>query len=151
MLSVATDELGPSRKACPLKDLVESGGVERRSRTRYPLALGAKYQILGRERRTVGTGHTRDISSRGFYVETQDRRNMRVGIRLQTLIAWPTLLEGTIPLQLIVVGRVVRLDNSGFAIAMERHTFHTQTRAGRVPRVLRDIKSDVEVEVEERH
>jgi hypothetical protein len=53
---------------------------------------------------------------------------MSDGVRLRLTIEWPSLLNGTTPLQLVTFGRVVRSDPSGFAVALEHYQFRTMKR-----------------------
>jgi hypothetical protein len=64
-----------------------------------------------------------NISSGGALVACQ--HEIRAGTRVDLSIDWPSLLDGRIPLQLVMVGRVVRSGPSGFALALARYQFRT--------------------------
>jgi len=99
---------------------------ERRSKNRYPIQLSVKYHTLAKTRRLSGAGHTVNLSSSGIFVETDVR--IPVGSKLEVNIEWPTLLDGTIPLQISAVGKVVRSAESGFAFAFSQYQFRTMSR-----------------------
>jgi hypothetical protein len=54
---------------------------------------------------------------------------MSEGVRLKLTIEWPSLLNGTTPLQLVTFGKVVRTSEQGFAIALEHYQFRTMRRS----------------------
>jgi hypothetical protein len=53
---------------------------------------------------------------------------MTEGERLKLFIEWPSLLNGTTPLQLITVGTVVRCTEIGISIVFESYQFRTMSR-----------------------
>jgi PilZ domain len=101
-------------------------GVERRSKTRYPVQLNAHYQILTRSGPIGGTGRTLDISSGGILIASQ--ASVDPGARIQVNLEWPTHLEGDVHLQLVARGNVTRRDKLGFAVAFDRYEFKTMKR-----------------------
>ena len=48
-----------------------------------------------------------------------------VGALVEMSIDWPSMLDGTIPLQLVAVGRVLRRGVAHFAASFHRHEFRT--------------------------
>ena len=54
--------------------------------------------------------------------------NIPEGARLKIFIEWPSLLNGTTPLQLITVGTVVRCTEIGVSIVFESYQFRTMSR-----------------------
>lgn len=100
--------------------------MERRSKIRYPVTLNVRYRTLGRTDRISGMGRTVNISSGGLLVEADQRT--QVGAKVELNIEWPSLLDGSIPLQLVAVGRVVRCLESGFALAFKEYQFRTLSR-----------------------
>ena len=50
------------------------------------------------------------------------------GTRIKIFIEWPSLLNGTTPLQLITVGTVVRSTSNGVSIVFESYQFKTMAR-----------------------
>ena len=100
--------------------------IERRFKARYPLELNVRYQTFGRSGVISGEGRTVNLSSSGVLVASSDK--MSDGTRLKLTIEWPSLLNGTTPLQLVTFGRVVRSDASSFAVALEHYQFRTMKR-----------------------
>jgi hypothetical protein len=103
---------------------------ERRTKSRYPLKLNVRYQTMGLAGSVAGVGQTTDVSSSGVFVNCAN--NIREGVRMKAVIEWPSLLNGTTPLQLIIIGIVVRRQNSGFAIAYDGYQFRTAGRKANV-------------------
>jgi len=99
---------------------------ERRSKVRYPLELAVRYQSIGPSLALAGIGRTLNLSSRGLLFESND--DIPPGARLKVVIEWPSLLNGTTPLQLVTVGRVVRQGNCNFAVVFEHYQFKTMSR-----------------------
>ena len=54
------------------------------------------------------------------------------GVRVELHIEWPSLLDGRVPLQVVTVGRVVRCEESGFAVVLAHYQFRT-TRKTELP------------------
>jgi hypothetical protein len=102
----------------------EEIGGERRSDRRYGISLELRWKVL-RRKKTLdsGQGQTVDLSSGGILFEAG--RKLPVGLKVQLSIAWPVLLHNASPLQLTVVGRVVRSDNQRAAIEIIQHEFRT--------------------------
>ena len=101
--------------------------IEQRSRVRFPLELQVRYQSLGRGRTLTGVGWVVNISSDGVLVSCQ--HEVRKGTRMNLHIEWPSLLDGRIPLQLVVVGRVVRSGTCSFALVLVRYQFRLANSA----------------------
>jgi hypothetical protein len=100
--------------------------IERRFKARYPLELNVRYHTFGKSGVIAGEGRTVNLSSSGVLVASSDK--MSDGVRLKLTIEWPSLLNGTTPLQLVTFGRVVRSSDSGFAVALEHYQFRTMKR-----------------------
>jgi hypothetical protein len=92
---------------------------ERRSKARFPIALGVRY--VGRVDPAVGAGVTRNVSSSGALIMSQ--RAISLGAQIELFVDWPILLDGTTPLQLVAAGHVVRSDAGVFALSFERYEF----------------------------
>jgi hypothetical protein len=109
--------------------------IERRSRERYPIRLRVRYHTRGPMRRVVGIGLTVNVSCSGILVESPHQRKVSVGSRLEVAVEWPVLLNGTTPLKLAVLGRVVRTEMFGFVVSLDRHELRTMKRedTGAVP------------------
>jgi hypothetical protein len=103
---------------------------ERRAKSRYPLELNVRYQTMGLAGPVAGVGLTTNVSSSGVFITS--RSNIREGTRMRVVIEWPSLLNGTTPLQLITIGTVVRRYDAGFAVVFEGYQFRTAGRRANV-------------------
>ena len=105
----------------------QNNGSERRLKFRFPLDLVVRFRPLtGPE--FFGAGRAVNVSSRGVLVVSEQpigRHEISVGALVEMSMAWPSLLDGRIPLQLFAVGRVVRYRGSDFAAAFENYQFRT--------------------------
>jgi hypothetical protein len=100
---------------------------ERRIKLRYPLELNVRYQTMGGANPVAGVGQTVNMSSGGMLLAC--RANIPEGTRLRVFIEWPSLLNGTTPLQLITVGTVIRREDIGLSISFESYQFRTMGRS----------------------
>ncbi|HUA18163.1 MAG TPA: PilZ domain-containing protein [Bryobacteraceae bacterium] len=105
--------------------------IERRSKMRYPLELNVRYQTLETRAASAGAGQTVNMSSNGLLVACHAAPDE--GTRLRLTVEWPSLLNGSTPLQLVTVGSVVRATDSNFAVAFENYQFRTMGRTARQP------------------
>jgi PilZ domain len=103
---------------------------ERRIKARYPLHLNVRYQALGTVSPATAVGQTVNVSSSGVLITCSS--SIREGTRVRVVLEWPTLLNGTTPLQLVTLGTVVRRQGSGLAIAFEGYQFRTAGRRANV-------------------
>jgi len=97
---------------------------ERRQDKRYAISLDVRWKLL-RRKKTLdsGLGQTVDLSTGGILFSTG--RKLPSGLKVQLSIAWPVLLHNSSPLQLTVMGKVVRSDNDRAAIEIIQHEFRT--------------------------
>jgi hypothetical protein len=100
---------------------LESERHERRSRTRDPIRLRVRYRTLGRAGSITGVGETINFSSHGILISAQHR--LGVGARLEAIVEWPIMLNGTTIVELVTLGRVERAAVDGFAVSLEKHKF----------------------------
>jgi hypothetical protein len=100
---------------------------ERRVKSRYPLELKVRYQTMGAAGPGAGVGQTLNISSSGMLLACAS--NIPEGTRLKLFVEWPSLLNGTTPLQLITVGTVVRCTQIGMSIVFDSYQFRTMGRS----------------------
>ena len=101
---------------------------ERRDDRRYSIELDLRYKVIARTRVQIkGNGRTVNMSSGGILFSAD--QSLPVGAFVELSIHWPVLLQNTCPLALLVVGRVVRFENSTVAVKISRHEF--MTRSGR--------------------
>jgi hypothetical protein len=99
---------------------------ERREKCRYPLELNVRYQTVGSGGTVSGVGQTVNMSSGGMFLACAGK--MPEGTRVKTFVEWPSLLNGTTPLQLIMTGTVVRCTPMGVSISFESYQFKTMGR-----------------------
>ena len=98
---------------------------DRRANRRYALNLPVHfkvmkdYLVLG-----TGTGTTSDMSSKGVAFTTT--QPPKVGSYLELSVNWPVLLNDSCPMKLMIYGCVVRSNEKGAAVAIERYEFRTQ-------------------------
>ena len=79
------------------------------------------------------------MSSAGVLVEYPHDLNM--GARLELKIEIPQLLDGLVPLQIFMLGRVVRCEPSRFAIAVARYQYRTMSStAGSIEALCDDLR-----------
>ena len=100
--------------------------IERRSKARYPVKLMVRYRTIGRSNSVNGVGQTLNMSSGGLLVSAE--REIPAGSRLEVNVEWPLLLNGTVPLQLVAHGKVVRGGGSEFAVCFAQYQFRTMGR-----------------------
>jgi hypothetical protein len=100
---------------------------ERRVKSRYPVELNVRYQILGASGPTAGVGQTVNMSSSGMLLACAS--DVAEGTRIKVFVEWPSLLNGITPLQLITVGTVVRSTPIGVSVVFESYQFRTMSRA----------------------
>jgi len=100
---------------------------ERRAKSRYPLALNVRYQAIGAMGTAAGVGQTVNMSSSGMFLACASQ--IPKGTRLKLFVEWPSLLNGTTPLQLITLGTVVRCAETGVSVVFESYQFRTMGRA----------------------
>ena len=109
------------------EDFFRTLSIERRSKLRFPLELRVNYQTVGRGVPLTGTGFVVEMSSSGLWFA--GNHEITVGRRMKLTVEWPALLDGKIPLQLAIDGKVVRCSESGFAVELREHQFRTCKRA----------------------
>ena len=98
---------------------------DRRAARRYTLELDVRFRISFRKQVYAhGAGRTLDVSSGG--VAFTSNGDVPIGARAELSIAWPVMLNNSVPLTLAIVGRVVRQEYGTVAIKTIRHEFRTQ-------------------------
>jgi len=103
---------------------METIGGDRRSDRRYGMQLQLRWKLIRRRREIdAGTGHTIDMSSGGILFETGCE--LPAGLNVEIHIAWPMLLHEVAPMQLVVMGRIVRSNRGWAAIRTMSHEFRT--------------------------
>jgi hypothetical protein len=99
---------------CHPDALLDPESTDRRSRTRFPLKLTFTWRTLERKARS-GMGRILNVSSTGLLAACGE--TFTLGTALELTVKWPVRLPGRIPLSLVMIGRIVRCELSGFAVA----------------------------------
>ena len=72
----------------------------------------------------AGSGKTVNISSSGVWFKTE--AVLSTGLPVELSMSWPARLNDVCPMKLMIYGCVVRSDQEGSAMAIERYEFRTQ-------------------------
>ena len=89
------------------------------------MSLPVRYRILRGQSGQTGTGEAINISTSGVWFTTAQGSNLDGWLRLS--MDWPILLNGSRPLQLAIEGPVIRSDERGAALGVERYEFRTRS------------------------
>ena len=111
---------------------------DRRGKSRFKIRRELRYKLL-QEGKVVeaGTGFTVDIGSGG--VAFRSDRKFSAGECVELSISWPVLLAESCPMQLSVLGKVLRTDGQRSVCSVDKYEFRTQARQSRnVPPVSAD-------------
>ena len=100
---------------------------ERRSKARFAIHRELKYKLLNRTAMTEsGNGQTVNIASGGVCFFTP--HTLESGCYIELSISWPVLLDNTLPMRLIIFGRVLRSEQGRTACTIDKYEFRTQPR-----------------------
>jgi c-di-GMP-binding flagellar brake protein YcgR len=98
---------------------------ERRTKRRFQIDQEVKYKMLyGQRIAETGVGRTVNISSGGVWFSTESM--LTSGMPVELSMNWPVLLNDSCPMKLMIYGCVVRSNEKGAAVAIERYEFRTQ-------------------------
>jgi len=101
------------------------GERERRTKRRFEIGQEVRYKMLfGQRIAETGTGRTTNISSSGVWFSTENM--LTSGMPVELSMNWPVLLNDSCPMKLMIYGCVVRSNEKGAAVAIERYEFRTQ-------------------------
>jgi PilZ domain len=102
----------------------EGRRTDPRAHRRYPISLSVHYKLVGNGPGDLwGSGQTLNLSTGGAYLECADALPPKGPIEL--VMSWPFLLEGVCPLNLVMRGRIVRVDGRCIAVQAQHHEFRT--------------------------
>ena len=101
----------------------EALAIERRTNRRFPISLKLRYLL---SKSLSGEGQVRDMSSSGILF--QCGAALPLGRNIEVILAWPFLLNGDCPLQLRILGRILRSDARGTAVSIRSYEFRTSSR-----------------------
>ena len=98
---------------------------ERRTKRRFHIDQEVRYKMLyGQRIAETGVGRTMNICSGGVWFSTENM--LTSGMPVELSMNWPVLLNDTCPMKLMIYGCVVRSNEKGAAVAIERYEFRTQ-------------------------
>ena len=98
---------------------------ERRIKRRFQIDQEVKYKMLyGQRIAETGVGRTINVSSGGVWFSTENM--LTSGMPVELSMTWPVLLNESCPMKLMIYGCVVRSNERGAAVAIERYEFRTQ-------------------------
>src|SRR5262245_42533278 len=102
---------------------------DRRASDRLPIERPVRYKVLGEKKVTqVGRGKTLNMSGGGVLFTTESALSQ--GQRVELAVSWPAKLNDTLPLNLVLIGRVVHAKKTQAAISIERYEFKTRGSSG---------------------
>jgi hypothetical protein len=103
----------------------KNGERERRNKRRFQIEQEVRYKMLyGQRIAETGTGRTVNISSGGVWFSTENL--LTAGMPVELSMNWPVLLNDSCPMKLMIYGCVIRSNDKGAAVAIERYEFRTQ-------------------------
>jgi|SRR6185437_7337956 len=109
------------------KVLASASERERRTKRRFQIEQEVRYKMLyGQRIAETGSGRTMNISSGGVWFTTETM--LTSGMPIELSMNWPVLLNDSCPMKLMIYGCVVRSNDKGAAVAIERYEFRTQGR-----------------------
>ena len=107
---------------------VDSIAGERRGDRRYEIHLELKWRLIRRKKVVQsGVGHTLDFSSGGVLFDAG--RELVAGLNVELSVSWPVLLHKIKPMQLVISGKIVRVQGTRAALRMTQHEFRTAAMA----------------------
>jgi hypothetical protein len=105
-----------------------NGEPDRRTKQRFHIEQEVRYKMLyGQRIAETGTGRTTNMSSGGIWFTTETQ--LALGMPVEISMAWPVLLNDFCPMKLMIYGCVVRSNERGAAVAIERTEFRTTGRS----------------------
>jgi PilZ domain-containing protein len=106
---------------CPLPLTGRPAERGRRQSQRFPISVPAEYILDDAKQSTT----TANISRSGVFIHAKEK--LPVGRSVRLAIDWPVALDGRCQLRLVVFGHIVRSQNNGAAICIQRHEFRLQS------------------------
>jgi c-di-GMP-binding flagellar brake protein YcgR len=105
---------------------------DRRTKRRFQIEQDVRYKMLyGQRIAETGTGKSINISSGGVWITTENM--LTTGMPVELSLNWPVLLNDACPMKLMIYGCVVRSNERGAAVTIERYEFRTQGRTFQQP------------------
>ncbi len=106
-----------------------NGERERRTKRRFQIEQDVRYKLLyGQRIAETGVGRTMNVSSGGVWFTTDTM--LTAGMPVELSMSWPVLLHDSCPMKLMIYGCVLRSNEKGAAVSIERYEFRTQGAHG---------------------
>jgi hypothetical protein len=90
----------------------------------YPIPLPLRYKATSKRGIVLGFGQTRMMSSQDIIFAADDR--LKPGMEAQIALAWPFLLDGRIPLQLVLDTTITGSQNGVAEARIVAYDFRTR-------------------------
>jgi len=99
--------------------------LDRRTKARFPLHREMRYKILENGVKVqTGNGQTLDISSGGIAFAID--REVEPETYVELSVSWPVLLHDDCPMQLIILGRMLRSGPGRSVCTVDKYEFRTR-------------------------
>lgn len=100
---------------------------DRRNGIRFPIKSELRWTVHNRKYGPLtGKGETVDFSSSG--ISFRSDVPLSPGCRLELDVDWPVELDGRVPMKLIAMGKVIRVQGHLVCVAIEKKEFRTAGR-----------------------
>jgi len=96
---------------------------DRRADRRYAFEMPLRFTRISGGAQCTGSGRTKDLGRKSILFVSDNPLPTATEVELR--IEWPFLLQDVCPLELWVWGRVLRSDQRGTVIVMNKYEFHT--------------------------
>ena len=90
----------------------------------YPIPLPLHYKATSKNRTVLGFGETRMMSSTDIIFVAGD--GLKLGMKAEIAIAWPFLLDGRVPLQLVLDTTITGTEDGVAEARILAYDFHTR-------------------------
>jgi hypothetical protein len=105
----------------------QKGRTREAYNARFHIEQTVRYKLLDDHRTAeTGLGATVNMSSGGIWLTTD--HPLSTGMQVELAMNWPVFLNGSCPMKLMIYGCVLRSNDHGAAVAIERYEFRTQSR-----------------------
>ena len=99
--------------------------IRERLLTPFPIHANTRYRSLSKGRGVVGIGRSLKLTSNSLLIRSEypAKPELKTGARLEVSLDWPYLPGGPTPLEMLMIGTVLRCRNSRVALSIERCQF----------------------------
>jgi hypothetical protein len=98
--------------------------------------------------KTVDSGVGRTIECSSAALRFLGERPIEAGLKLELAVRWPLMLEGGVPLKLVVSGEAIRSNGRETAIRIVAYEFRTRSKSEELPAHRGDLPYRLPPEVE---